>query len=205
MVFASRLLQTAALPLITTTPLRAYALALTAHLVDTARAAAKAHLAHTLAHEVCPPELEDLSVGAYHRLIAYRAKCSAALRTKCKWPEATGAPSVLRMSELGEWTWFACRACVKHRGSDWSCRKLYCGCAAPWFQTFWDGLLMALCMTPHQDTLDKLESRLLYRLYEGAGGCSTCKAVVVEQIGMLMIVLKQAVDAVVSEVILSVL
>ncbi len=81
LAFASRVLQTAAIPHMTEDPLRAYAFAGKHGLKEIMRVAAKAYLRIPAGEGSFPGELEDLSGGAYHRLTVYRARCSSAMDT----------------------------------------------------------------------------------------------------------------------------
>lgn len=82
-------------------PIRVYAIALQYKFEKEARIAAKCFLNYS-PHDVYVPELEEITGGAYHRILRYRSRCSAA---------ASGVARAFQWVDPGDgWLWFQCTA-----------------------------------------------------------------------------------------------
>ncbi|TFK82275.1 hypothetical protein K466DRAFT_666610 [Polyporus arcularius HHB13444] len=172
LAFAGSMLEHAIAPFIRDKPIQVYAFAARLHLTDIMEATARASLALPLLWPYTP-ELEDISAGAYHRLLDYRERCKKALATlsNTKWPTSEH-----------KWTWRACTGCVEHYSSrhqeNGSCGK--CG-EASWFSSFWDDLMARLKERPSPTTLQDpalSDAPALKKALE----CSTCQGLVHEHI-----------------------
>lgn len=83
-------------------PLRVYAIAVRYGFKEETKFAAKCFLNHPV-HTMYEPELEEITGGAYHRLLEYHRRCSVA---------ASGLINNLRwINPEDKWVWFHCYNC----------------------------------------------------------------------------------------------
>ncbi len=136
----------ATLPHILDKPLRAYAFAVRYNMTELIRLLAREFL-RVQDTTVYSEELEDITAGAYQRLLIYRKACAASIEELMadKWfPGDT------------VWRWIVCHKCVKHRQN---CMRLTntCGCGvAEWFKTYWEHVRTLLRAMPSHEIIKQM-------------------------------------------------
>ncbi|RPD73334.1 hypothetical protein L226DRAFT_546611 [Lentinus tigrinus ALCF2SS1-7] len=132
----------AALPRIRVNPLRAYAFAVRHNMLELIRLSAKEFLQVSYM-AVYSEELEDITAGAYLRLLAYRKACAASLEGLI----------------ASNWYPSTCASCTTHSPS---CSRnkprghCYCTLAASWFTTYWEHVRELLSTTPSHEVIKNL-------------------------------------------------
>lgn len=128
-------------------PVRAYAYAVRYNLPDLARDAARQYL-RVKDTTADVPELAAISGAAYHRLVVYRQRCTAAAL------ELEGAPlERLFPPPSGDWCWVSCGSCNQGYDGDETA-------VSTWFQTYFQGLADALRAAPCPKLLEPTAAQL---------------------------------------------
>ncbi|OJT03301.1 hypothetical protein TRAPUB_6079 [Trametes pubescens] len=143
-------------------PVRAYAYAVRFNLPDLARDPARQYLrVQDTTADV--PELATISGAAYHRLIVYRQRCSAAVLALSE-----GAPlDRLFLPPSGEWCWTSCDSCFP------TCESAET-VVSTWFQTYYQGLVDALRAAPCPGSLEPAAARLADTAAVAVANCCGC-------------------------------
>ena len=149
------------LPHIRANPLRAYALAVRYNMHDLVRVAARAFLA-AQDTAVYSEELEEISAGAYVRLMQYRTACQNAVDALFHVPWE---------SETHNWCWHSCRNCVSHSCGVQRSKACRCG-TAPWFTAYWNTARDLIKITPASEAIEDPNLIEMDELYE----CVTCRS-----------------------------
>ena len=153
----------ALLPHIRTNPLRMYALAVRYNIHDLVQVAARAFLA-VEDTAVYSEELEEISAGAYVRLMMYRKACGDAVDALFR-----GVPW---MSENRTWCWYTCDNCIPHSCSGVQRSKMTCHCGtAPWFTIYWNQVRDLMKITPSTEALEDPDLMEVDELRD----CVTCR------------------------------
>lgn len=143
-------------------PLRVYAIAQRHRMPELAHFAAKETLRYPFPGEYCP-ELEDITGGAYFRLVKYHEHCAQALGTltqELKW-----------MGRRSQYVWYICQNAKCNVASG---RYLYEGFVPrAWWATWLEGALVDLRKKPCRDTAASLN---IETVSLGLSSCSSCKA-----------------------------
>ncbi|RPD58977.1 hypothetical protein L227DRAFT_170994 [Lentinus tigrinus ALCF2SS1-6] len=190
LAYAEATLKQAIAPFVRDQPIQVYAFAARFRMTDLMEATAHACLALPFFWAYIP-ELENISAGAYHRLLDYRERCKVALGTisHTQWSVKDH-----------RWTWRVCTTCVKHTSSrhvaTGACGK--CG-QATWFSSFWNDVMARLKERPSVVTL---LDQTLYDVpsLKKALDCATCRMVMYEQIRKFLALLADEAAKKISEV-----
>ncbi|KAH8093243.1 hypothetical protein BXZ70DRAFT_389357 [Cristinia sonorae] len=143
-------------------PLRVYAIAQRHRMPELAQFAAHASLRYSFPGEYCP-ELEDITGGAYYRLVKYHENCAravGAVMQETAW-----------MGRRNQYTWFSCQN-VKC-GPPPNGRYILEGyIPKAWFAVWMDGVLADLRKRPCKETASTTNIETVSMNL----GCPNCKA-----------------------------
>lgn len=162
-----------------TNPLRVYALAAQRRWEHEMRAAARAALGHPL-HELYVQELEELSAGAYFRLLAYHRACAKAVAGRAAdlaWMEPVAAKQGWQPG-MGR------------------CQSEECG--GRWFMRYLATVRKALRMRPRADTLEN--PALVNAALNIPMMCQACRATMFSDLRMFNKLLAAEVERVLEEI-----
>ncbi|KAI0352393.1 hypothetical protein OH77DRAFT_803835 [Trametes cingulata] len=172
-------------------PLRVYAIATQYDLHDVMSSAARRFLVHKWALDDYVAELDDISAGAYQRLLAYRKECAAAIAEMC-----TGLSWLVDSG----WTFMQCQSCPRDTATP-ACRLRDSDTdrkPTTWFWQHYERMATLLQERPCSETLS--DPLLINQALKIAILCKTCMVPVHEHMLRFMHKMRKEVSQRISEI-----